>query len=72
MLVLGLPQRAGDLVSGAAVPLQSCRAECGSRATVGRVAGPAGFGQTLSSTQPRATPLAMLCWAQATAAKEGW
>lgn len=80
---LGLSQRLGDLVSGAAVHLQGCRAECASTAraggppwarwaTMGKVAVPAGFGQTLSQQQPRATPLAMLCWAQATAAKEGW
>lgn len=39
---------------------------------MGKVAVPAGFGQTLGQQQPRATPLAMLCWAQATAAKQEW
>lgn len=65
VLVLGLSQQVGDLVSGAFVPLQSrvCQHSQGRRATVGKVAGPAGFGQTLSPAQPRATP---------SAAKEGW
>lgn len=58
----GTFQQVGDLVSGAVVPpagLQSwvCQHSQGGRATLGKVAGPAGFGQILSPAAAQSHPL---------------